>query len=169
MHLQAHGLQVHGLCRLAKFSPLCDNVGMSRRFVLLRHECPAEFAKSSHWDFMLEADGVLMTWELRRLPSSWLAALQQRAVSSPTTAPALQQRAVSSPTTAPAIRLADHRLAYLDYEGPLSGDRGSVRCVDRGTFLVVKECSERLVVELQGSILSGSVTLLQQGNSWEIG
>jgi len=131
---------------------------MSRRFVLLRHESSAEFAKPSHWDFMLEADGLLMTWELHRLPSSWLAALQQRAVSSPTTAP-----------TAPAIRLADHRLAYLDYEGPLSGKRGSVRCVDRGTYLMVKECSERLVVELQGSILSGSVTLLQQGSSWEIG
>ncbi len=68
-----------------------------------------------------------------------------------------------------SIRLADHRLAYLDYEGPLSGNRGSVRCVDRGTYDVVKECSERLVVELQGSILSGSVTLLQQGSSWEIG
>ncbi len=128
---------------------------MSRRFVLLRHECPDEFGTPSHWDFMLEADGVLMTWQLRRLPSSWSAALQQRAV--------------SSPTTVPAIRLADHRLAYLDYEGPLSGKRGSVRCVDRGTYDVVKECSERLVVELQGSVLSGLVTLLQQGNSWEIG
>ena len=136
---------------------------MSRRFVLLRHECPDEFGTPSHWDFMLEADRVLMTWQLRRLPSSWSAALQQRAVSSPTTSP------TTSPSTAPAIRLADHRLAYLDYEGPLSGDRGSVRCVDRGMYLMVKECSERLVVELQGSILSGSVTLLQQGSSWEIG
>jgi hypothetical protein len=132
---------------------------MSRPFVLLRHECPDEFGTPSHWDFMLEADGVLMTWQLRRLPSSWSAALQQRAESSPTT----------SPTTAPAIRLADHRLAYLDYEGPLSGKRGSVRCVDRGTYDVVKECSERLVVKLQGSILSGPVTLLQQGSSWEVG
>lgn len=156
-------LQVHGLGNLAKFSPLCNNGGMSRRFVLLRHECPAEFAKPSHWDFMLEADGVLMTWELRRLPSSWLVALQQQAVSR-APSPLFDGR-----TTAPAIRLADHRLAYLDYEGPLSGNRGSVRCVDRGTYDVVKECSERLVVELQGSILSGSVTLLQQGSSWEVG
>ncbi len=136
---------------------------MSRRFVLLRHECPDEFGTPSHWDFMLEADGVLMTWELHRLPSSWSAALQQRAVPSPTTSP------TTSPSAAPAIRLADHRLAYLDYEGPLSGKRGSVQCVDRGTYDVVKECSERLVVELQGSILSGSVTLLQQGSSWEVG
>ena len=140
---------------------------MSRPFVLLRHVCPDEFETPSHWDFMLEADGVLMTWQLRRLPSSWSAALQQRAVSSPTTAPTPSP--TTSPTTAPAIRLADHRLAYLDYEGPLSGNRGSVRCVDRGTYEVVKECSERLVVELQGSILSGAVTLLQQGSSWEIG
>ena len=28
----------------------------------------------------------------------------------------------------------DHRLVYLDYEGPVSGDRGRVRRVDAGTF-----------------------------------
>ncbi len=128
---------------------------MSRRFVLLRHECPAQFAKPSHWDFMLESDGVLMTWELRQLPSSWLVALQLKS-------------ADASPT-ASATRLADHRLAYLDYEGPISGNRGSVRRVDHGTYQVLQEDAGRLVVELEGSVLSGSVTLLQQGNSWEIG
>ena len=30
--------------------------------------------------------------------------------------------------------LPDHRLAYLDYEGPISGDRGSVTRWDRGTY-----------------------------------
>jgi hypothetical protein len=31
-------------------------------------------------------------------------------------------------------RIADHRSLYLDYEGPISGDRGVVRRLDRGTI-----------------------------------
>ena len=127
---------------------------MSRRFVLLRHDCPTQFEKPSHWDFMLEAEGVLMTWELRRLPTSWSTALKLDSID-------------ASPSV-PATRLADHRLAYLDYEGPLSGERGSVHCVDRGKYELIEEQSERLVVKLEGSMLSGSVTLLQQGSSWEV-
>ncbi len=34
-----------------------------------------------------------------------------------------------------AERIADHRPAYLDYEGPISGDRGSVRLLSRGSVV----------------------------------
>jgi hypothetical protein len=33
-----------------------------------------------------------------------------------------------------AERLADHRLDYLKYEGPVSGDRGEVRRLDAGNY-----------------------------------
>jgi hypothetical protein len=128
---------------------------MPYRFVLLRHEYPARIATPSHWDFMLEADGVLMTWQLNRLPASWLVALQLES------ADELPQ--------VPATRLADHRLEYLDYEGPVSGDRGSVHCVDRGTYQLQEESAEHLAVELSGSFLLGRTSLSQQGNAWEIG
>ncbi len=128
---------------------------MPLRFVLLRHECPARFSKPSHWDFMLESDGRLMTWELRELPAAWQVALQL-------------ESADALPLT-PATRLADHRLEYLDYEGPIAGDRGSVSCVDRGTYQVQQESPTQLMVELEGLILSGSVSLTQQENSWEVG
>jgi hypothetical protein len=146
---------VHLALVLAQNEQTCHNTSMSHRFVLLRHECPAQFAKPSHWDFMLETDGRLMTWELRRLPTSWLVAFQL-------------EYADASPL-APATRLADHRLEYLDYEGPISGDRGSVCCVDRGTYQVRQESAAQLMVELEGSVLSGSVSLIRQGNSWEVG
>jgi hypothetical protein len=32
-----------------------------------------------------------------------------------------------------AVRIADHRPAYLTYEGPVSGDRGTVRRLARGS------------------------------------
>jgi len=127
---------------------------MSSRFVLLRHECPAEFEKPSHWDFMLERDGVLMTWELRQLPRCWSAALHVESPVSP---------------TVPATRLADHRLDYLDYEGPLSDDRGSVRRVDYGTYNLMGEYQGRLCVDLQGLLLKGPMTLSSPDGTWQIG
>lgn len=32
------------------------------------------------------------------------------------------------------VQNIEHRRLYLDYEGPISGDRGSVRRVDAGTY-----------------------------------
>ncbi len=47
----------------------------------------------------------------------------------------------------PAERLADHRAAYLGYEGPVSGDRGQVLRVAGGEMTIVEESAGRLVVE----------------------
>lgn len=44
-------------------------------------------------------------------------------------------------------RLADHRRIYLDYEGPISGNRGSVRRVAQGTCQLDRS-GERLVLHL---------------------
>ncbi len=38
-----------------------------------------------------------------------------------------------------ALRIADHRPAYLTYEGPVSGDRGTVRRLARGTVARLDE------------------------------
>ena len=45
--------------------------------------------------------------------------------------------------------LGDHRRAYLDYEGPVSGNRGTVRRVESGTHVVIENGPEQLVVELE--------------------
>ena len=37
-----------------------------RRFVVLHHRLPAESPRATHWDFMIEDDGVLRTWALAR-------------------------------------------------------------------------------------------------------
>jgi DNA polymerase Ligase (LigD) len=125
------------------------------RFVLLRHECPPDCEKPSHWDFMLEVDDVLWTWELRELPSVWLIALGMEV-------------AGDSPTVS-ATRLADHRLAYLDYEGPVSGDRGSVSRVDGGTYEFVERTSKRTAIVLQGVKLKGAIVLRHVSETWVLG
>jgi hypothetical protein len=114
------------------------------RFVLLRHECPPEFGKWSHLDLMLEDGGVLLTWSLLELPAAGgLAAF--------------------------ATRLDDHRFAYLEYEGPLSDERGSVSRVDVGEFQWVERTDQRMVVSFAGRILRGTLTAqLVGGASWRL-
>jgi hypothetical protein len=123
------------------------------RFVLLHHECPTGYTKPSHWDFMLEFDGVLWTWELHELPAPWrgeeMASVNEAIV---------------------ATRLADHRIEYLDYEGPLSGKRGSVSRVDKGDFSVVQHTPEKLIAQLNSKLCQGTVqlTAADQPNRWEL-
>lgn len=104
------------------------------RFVLLRHECPSKSGKPSHWDLMLEDGGALLTWSCEELP-------------------------VVGGASVAATRLGDHRLAYLEYEGPVSGDRGEVRRVDGGEFVWMERAESRLVVELRGVDFSGILTI----------
>ena len=101
------------------------------RFVLLFHECPPSLGKPSHWDLMLEREGVLLTWNLPALPAAWggeAAGFVEIA----------------------ATRIADHRLAYLDYEGPISGDRGAVTRIDRGEYEAVEQTDDNIRVRLRG-------------------
>jgi DNA ligase D-like protein (predicted 3'-phosphoesterase) len=114
------------------------------RFVVLRHEFPPDDARASHWDFMLETDGVLRTWSVAQEPTT-----------------ALRQIATA---------LADHRIAYLDYEGPVSGNRGSVRRWDAGSYQTEGATAERIEVRLAGERLRGRVTLTRQSpddQRWE--
>ena len=94
------------------------------RLVILRHHFPdggnGQFF--NHFDLMLQQDSKLATWQLQSLPE-------------------LGQ-------TVPAKRLPDHREAYLDYEGPVSGGRGSVEQIMAGTFEVCQkndDCLEVLI------------------------
>lgn len=63
---------------------------------------------SLHWDLLLEVDGAAATWRLLARPEPG--------------------------RPIPAERLPDHRLLYLDYEGPVSGNRGQVKRVHSGTW-----------------------------------
>jgi hypothetical protein len=87
-------------------------LAITGRFVLLRHVLPAQSPRPSHWDLLLEFGAVLAAWEL------------------PCPLPAQQD--TNSQTAGPLRRLADHRVLYLDYEGPIAGDRGHVTRVATG-------------------------------------
>jgi hypothetical protein len=128
------------------------------RFVLLFHDCPPSYERPSHWDFMLEQDALLRTWAISELPAAWHAACEKVASSQQTKLPG------ATGDTVEARALGDHRLAYLDFEGPLSGNRGRVVRIDAGTFRLLDKTSQTpncLHVELSGLLLSGAATLMR--------
>lgn len=130
------------------------------RFVLLRHDCPADYRDGPHWDWMLEradddAEHRLATWSLLDLPEAWAALLGLP----PTGGESVE-----------ATRLPDHRAAYLDYEGPVSGGRGEVRRLAGGAIGWVESTVDRVVVRIESpSPLAGVVTLeLGAESAWRL-
>ena len=96
---------------------------------------------TTHWDLMLEAGSVLRTWRLAQPPRPGEAI--------------------------DAVAVFDHRLPYLDYEGPISGDRGRVVRWERGTFTEQEGSERRLVVHVQGERLRGVLVLEHaEGDTW---
>jgi len=53
-------------------------------------------------------------------------------------------------------RIADHRRAYLHLEGPVSGDRGHVKRIDRGVYTLLEQRPECWIVRLEGLLLTGT-------------
>lgn len=107
------------------------------RFVILLHEIPPGHAvaggRGTHWDLMLEHDGALKTWALAAEPTGEISLS--------------------------AEQLPDHRLAYLDYEGPVSGNRGHVTRHDAGECTWLAQSADRMEVQLDGGQGKRFVTL----------
>src|SRR4051794_18608346 len=93
-----------------------------------------------HWDLFLEVGPVLRSWRLAQ--------------------PLANHVRVS------VEPVPDHRLDYLDYEGPVSGGRGSVSRVESGEFTWIREDPDDLVVHLVGRTLVGRLSLTRCGLSW---
>jgi hypothetical protein len=90
-----------------------------------------------HWDFMLEAGDALRTW----------------AIDAP----------VVADTDLPARERPDHRRVYLEYEGEVSGNRGTVHRIDEGTYMALIWDEEHVRIRLQGAQLVGLVDIRQVG------
>jgi hypothetical protein len=93
-----------------------------------------------HFDLMIESAGRLRTWRLLGDPQS--------------------QHPI------PAEPIGDHRMEYLEYEGPLGGDRGRVVRWDSGSGEVIEKSVVWIVVELHGSRCRGRGELRQSNGGW---
>ncbi|MDG2388292.1 MAG: DNA polymerase ligase N-terminal domain-containing protein [Planctomycetaceae bacterium] len=96
-----------------------------------------------HWDLMLEQETSLRTWRLNEDPNN------------------------SGPIT--AEELSNHRKHYLDYEGPVSGNRGTIVRWDMGTYETVADSEYQLEIKLAGEKIHSQAVLSRnpQNDCWE--
>lgn len=109
------------------------------RFTLSTHDHP-----HPHWDLFLEQSHTetLRTWRLSRAPDGGQPQI--------------------------AHLLPDHRPIYLDYEGPVSGNRGTVQRWDTGTYEPLKNHPDQVELKLQGARLNGRILLTKLSDSeWQ--
>lgn len=97
-----------------------------------------------HWDLMLERGDVLRTWRLWATPTDG--------------------------ETVSAEAIADHRPMYLDYEGPVSNNRGTVARWDGGVYAGDASKNERVEIDVRGGKLEGNIVMLRQSdtNLWTL-
>jgi hypothetical protein len=110
-----------------------------RRFVILHHT----LSHGEHWDLMIEQGEHLATWQLHRDPL----------------------QAGDAPI--PALRISDHRLAYLDYEGPVSRGRGEVTRIAAGSCEILSCDPELWVVIFKGAVWQGRFQWDAESAFWQ--
>jgi hypothetical protein len=114
---------------------------------------------------MFEAGHSLRTWALLQLPRGWQPAQSHTAAIHAGCATA------SAVNIVEAEALGDHRRDYLEYEGPVSGERGQVTRIDSGVFETIDESRQSWQVELCGEHIRGRVTLKagpEGANRWTL-
>lgn len=100
----------------------------------------------THFDLMLRRGEALATWQMRQSPLE-----------------------LAPGQSVPARRLGDHRLAYLTYEGAVSGGRGEVARQDKGTYELLADDAEGWRVRLAGGRMRGVYRLRAvEGDDWEL-
>jgi len=102
-----------------------------KQFVIQEHTT----AEGIHWDLMLEQGDVLTTFRLEEMPS------------------AIRDHSIR------AEKIFDHPIRFLTYEGPVQQGTGHVRIVDRGTCHFSDRGGAATVLELNGDVLHGNLTL----------
>ena len=119
------------------------------RFVLLFHRVSDSFIdqqdRGSHWDLLLEHENQLASWAIDENPFD----------------------NESRPVV--AIKIHPHRMEYLEYEGPVSNDRGSVTRHERGVFRWLTNGRNEVVLDIQGERAKGIIRMERvAGDAWHV-
>jgi hypothetical protein len=106
------------------------------RFTILLHETPRDYPRPCHWDLLLDRGEHLRAWALAQPPTV--------------------------DRTVEADELPPHRKAYLDYEGPVSDNRGVVTQLDTGQYTLDVDEPNTIEGELMGGDLNGRFSLTRR-------
>lgn len=100
-----------------------------KRYVIQKHIKQNE---PVHWDIMLEKSGILETY---RCDLSPVELLNQ---------------------TGNLVKIFDHEVRFLEYEGPVNKGLGKVCIEDHGFYKIISQEKNSTIINFNGQILKGS-------------
>jgi bifunctional non-homologous end joining protein LigD len=103
------------------------------RFVIQRHERKGQ---PVHWDLMLESGDILETYRINRPPEEW------------------------GREPIKAVKIFDHPLKFLTYEGSVNKGKGKVTIADSGTYRILLQKRNLLIVDFAGTIIKGKKEII---------
>ena len=113
----------------------------NKKFVIQKHSRAGEV----HWDFMVEIGESLRTWRIDSPPSCLLK------------------------KPACAIKIFDHPLKFLTYEGSVNNGKGNVEIAETGTYEKITCDENKIEITLTGKILTGRLTITHiKDDQWQI-
>ena len=111
-----------------------------KRFVIQKHTKAGEV----HWDLMLETGKVLQTYRLQLPPEK------------------LPQQ------TSVALKIFDHPVKFLTYQGSVNKGKGTVEIAEAGTYQMLNANERRQELLLEGKFLKGKFILTHiKDDRWE--
>ena len=113
-------------------------MGNLKKFVVQRHQKESE---PTHWDLMLESGNMLETYRLSEPPEKW------------------------GKEPIEAVKIFDHPLKFLSYEGSVNKGKGRVKIADCGTYRVLEQDDKQQLLEFAGNTLNGKFVLSQIKNA----
>ena len=117
-------------------------MGNLKKFVVQRHQKESEPA---HWDLMLEREGILETYRLASPPEKW------------------GKEAIE------AVKIFDHPLKFLSYEGIVNKGKGRVDIADCGTYRLIEKNETQKRILFAGKVLRGEFQLcLIKEDRWKL-
>ncbi len=141
-------------CNFDDLAKMKSNIAKTGRFVLLKHSVPETFRQATgrgdHFDLMLESspESALWTWAMDKNVFDGDGGFSR----------------------CQADRLPDHRRIYLNFEGAVSGGRGSVKQIGSGTFSVLESSVGLTLAIVSGcDDVAGELVLTQsENNVWSL-
>ena len=111
-----------------------------KKFVIQEHSADS----GTHWDLMLETRDILQTYRLDKLPSN------------------------DPCHKINAIKIFDHPLKFLTYQGPVNKGKGRVEISHAGTYQITNQDSGLIELQLFSRTLNGTFILTQITNDqWQ--
>jgi DNA ligase D-like protein (predicted 3'-phosphoesterase) len=119
--------------------PRCaERMSEKRIYVIQKHT-----ATHLHYDLRLEINGTLKSWAIPKEPP---------------TAPGVRRL---------AVQVEDHPIEYANFEGKIpkgTYGAGTVEIWDKGTYRLIEQKENKLIIEINGEKLRGVYALIQFKN-----